>query len=88
MRPGVPEQVFVRKRRLPRPRLAHHAQPVQSSLLPEHDDKTGHAGYIRAMPSQEPAPHDVLHLIDDEVHGFASKLPAGKLGRRHEVELP
>lgn len=39
------------------------------------------------MPVQEPDPHDVLHLRDGQDLGFASKRPAGELGKRHAVEL-
>lgn len=60
----------------------HHALPVQSSVPLEHDDKTASGGYIRAMPAQEPVSHDILHLLDDAAHGFASKHSAGMLGNR------
>lgn len=60
---------------------------MQSSAPLEHDDKTACADYIRAMPVQEPDPHDVLHLLDDEGLGFASKHPAGELGKGHAVAL-
>lgn len=70
------------KCRLPEQRVTHHALPVQSSALLEHDDKTASDEYIRAMPAQEPVSHDILHLLDDAAHGLASNDSAGMLSNR------